>query len=76
MGLYSLLLILQRLIKLKPKTTIFDHFCVMDHPRAKRTKQHKLIDIITSAQRAIAVAYRGRPSLIALSHHLGRDLWC
>jgi len=50
MGVYSLLLIkiliLPRLIKLKPKITIFDHFCVMVDPRVKRTKQHKLIDII------------------------------
>lgn len=34
-------------MKLKPKITIFDHFCEMDDPRIERTKQHKLINIIT-----------------------------
>lgn len=36
-------------MKLKPKITIFDHFCEMDDPRVERTKQQKLIDIITIA---------------------------
>ncbi len=54
-------------MKLKPKITIADHFSEMDDPRVERTKQHKLIDIITIAQRAIAVAYGGRPSCSAVS---------
>ena len=36
-------------MKLKPKITIGDHFGEMDDPRVERTKQHKLIDIITIA---------------------------
>ncbi len=36
-------------MKLKPKTTISDHFSNIDDPRVERTKQHKLIDIITIA---------------------------
>ena len=36
-------------MKLKPKITIADHFGEMDDPRIERTKQHKLIDIITIA---------------------------
>ena len=36
-------------MKLKPKTTITDHFAQMEDPRVERTKQHKLIDIITIA---------------------------
>ena len=36
-------------MKLKPKITIADHFGEMDDPRVERTKQHKLIDIITIA---------------------------
>ena len=36
-------------MKLKPKITIADHFCEIDDPRVERTKQHKLIDIITIA---------------------------
>lgn len=36
-------------MKLKPKITIADHFSEMDDPRIERTKQHKLIDIITIA---------------------------
>jgi hypothetical protein len=46
-------------MKLKPKVMIADHFSEMEDPRIERTKQHKLIDIITIAQRAIAVAYAG-----------------
>lgn len=36
-------------MKLKPKITIADHFSQMEDPRVERTKQHKLIDIITIA---------------------------
>ncbi len=36
-------------MKLKPKLTIADHFALVDDPRIERTKQHKLIDIITIA---------------------------
>ena len=36
-------------MRLKPKITIADHFGEMDDPRVERTKQHKLIDIITIA---------------------------
>lgn len=36
-------------MKLKPKITIADHFAQMTDPRVERTKQHKLIDIITIA---------------------------
>lgn len=36
-------------MKLKPKITIADHFAQMEDPRVERTKQHKLIDIITIA---------------------------
>jgi len=36
-------------MKLKPKTTIAEHFGEIDDPRVERTKRHKLIDIITIA---------------------------
>lgn len=36
-------------MKLKPKRTIADHFVSLEDPRVERTKQHKLIDIITIA---------------------------
>jgi len=36
-------------MKLKPKITIADHFSAIDDPRIDRSKQHKLIDIITIA---------------------------
>ena len=36
-------------MKLKPKQTIADYFVAMEDPRIDRTKQHKLIDIITIA---------------------------
>lgn len=36
-------------MKLKPKRTIADHFADIKDPRIERTKQHKLIDIITIA---------------------------
>jgi predicted transposase YbfD/YdcC len=38
-------------MKLKPKITIADYFAEIDDPRVERTKQHKLIDIITIALR-------------------------
>ena len=34
-------------MKLKPKVTIADHFADLEDPRVERTKQHKLMDIIT-----------------------------
>lgn len=34
-------------MKLKPKITILDHFTEIEDPRVDRTRQHKLIDIIT-----------------------------
>lgn len=34
-------------VKLKPKTTISEHFSTIKDPRLDRTKLHKLIDIIT-----------------------------
>ena len=33
-------------MKLKPKTTIEDHFSPLKDPRMERTKRHKLIDIV------------------------------
>lgn len=36
-------------MKLKPKITIADHFSELEDPRVERTRQHKLIDIITIA---------------------------
>jgi len=36
-------------MKLKPKQSIADYFADMEDPRIDRTKQHKLIDIITIA---------------------------
>ena len=34
-------------VKLKPKTTILEHFSAIKDPRLERTKLHQLIDIIT-----------------------------
>jgi hypothetical protein len=34
-------------VKLKPKTTIEEHFSEIKDPRLERTKLHQLIDIIT-----------------------------
>jgi hypothetical protein len=34
-------------MKLKPKTTISEHFSAIEDPRLDRTKLHQLIDIIT-----------------------------
>ncbi len=34
-------------MKLRPKTTIADHFRELEDPRIERSKRHKLIDIIT-----------------------------
>ncbi len=36
-------------MKLKPRITIADHFSGLEDPRIDRSKQHKLIDIITVA---------------------------
>jgi hypothetical protein len=36
-------------MKLKPKITLIDHFSKLTDPRIERTKEHKLIDIITIA---------------------------
>ncbi len=34
-------------MKLRPKVTIADYFSELKDPRIERSKQHKLIDIIT-----------------------------
>ena len=36
-------------MKLKPKITLLDHFSQLTDPRIDRTKEHKLIDIVTIA---------------------------
>jgi DDE_Tnp_1-associated len=36
-------------MKLKPKITLIDHFSKLTDPRIERSKEHKLIDIITIA---------------------------
>jgi predicted transposase YbfD/YdcC len=36
-------------MKLKPKITLIDHFSKLTDPRIERTKEHKLIDIVTIA---------------------------
>jgi hypothetical protein len=36
-------------MKLKPKITLIDHFSKLTDPRIDRTKEHKLIDILTIA---------------------------
>ena len=36
-------------MKLKPKITLLDHFAQLTDPRIDRTKEHKLIDILTIA---------------------------
>jgi predicted transposase YbfD/YdcC len=36
-------------MKLKPKITLIDHFSKLTDPRIERTKEHKLIDILTIA---------------------------
>jgi len=46
-------------MKLKPKITIADHFCAIDDPRIERSKQHKLIDIITIAICAVICGAEG-----------------
>lgn len=38
---------LLRVVKLRPKTTIKEHFSTIKDPRLDRTKKHQLIDIIT-----------------------------
>lgn len=50
-------------MKLKPKITIVDHFRNIDDPRVERTKQHKLIDIITIA---ICAVICGADSWVAI----------
>ena len=46
-------------MKLKPKITIADHFTEIEDPRVERTKQHKLIDIITIAICAVICGAEG-----------------
>ncbi len=46
-------------MKLKPKITILDHFTEIEDPRVDRTKQHKLIDIITIAICAVICGAEG-----------------
>jgi hypothetical protein len=36
-------------MKLKPKITIADYFAQLQESRIERTKQHKLIDLVTIA---------------------------
>ena len=36
-------------MKIQPKITISDYFADLSDPRVERTKQHKLLDIITIA---------------------------
>ncbi len=36
-------------MKLRPKITLIDHFTNLTDPRIDRTKEHKLIDIVTIA---------------------------
>ena len=44
---------------LKPKITIADHFADIEDPRVERTRQHKLIDIITIAICAVICGAEG-----------------
>lgn len=46
-------------MKLKPRITIADHFSAIDDPRIDRSKQHKLIDIITIAICAVICGAEG-----------------
>jgi predicted transposase YbfD/YdcC len=46
-------------MKLKPRITIADHFSAIDDPRIERSKQHKLIDIITIAICAVICGAEG-----------------
>src|SRR4028118_244214 len=46
-------------MKLKPKITIADHFTEIEDPRVERTRQHKLIDIITIAICAVICGAEG-----------------
>ena len=46
-------------MKLKPKITIADHFAKIEDPRVERTRQHKLIDIITIAICAVVCGAEG-----------------
>ena len=50
-------------MKLKPKITIADHFSSLKDPRIERTKQHKLIDIITIAICAVICGADGWVSI-------------
>lgn len=46
-------------MKLKPRITIADYFSAIDDPRIERSKQHKLIDIITIAICAVICGAEG-----------------
>src|SRR4028119_1485728 len=46
-------------MKLKPKITIADYFGEVEDPRVERTRQHKLIDIITIAICAVICGAEG-----------------
>jgi predicted transposase YbfD/YdcC len=46
-------------MKLKPRITIADHFAEIEDPRVERTRQHKLIDIITIAICAVICGAEG-----------------
>lgn len=45
----TVILFTTQFVKLPPKITIADYFSDLEDPRVERTKQHKLIDIITIA---------------------------
>jgi predicted transposase YbfD/YdcC len=46
-------------MKLKPKITIADYFTEIEDPRVERTRQHKLIDIISIAICAVICGAEG-----------------
>ena len=46
-------------MKLKPKITIADYFGEIEDPRVERSRQHKLIDIITIAICAVICGAEG-----------------
>ena len=50
-------------MKIQPKITISDYFADLSDPRVERTKQHKLLDIITIA---ICAVICGADSWVAI----------
>lgn len=53
-------------MKLKPKITIADYFALIEDPRVERTKQHKLIDIVTIA---ICAVICGADSWVSIANY-------